>query len=556
MMHKTLIGMVILLLISVCAPQAQAQAPLPADLVMTAGKLNDKGEEIVSLVRWDAQEEKFYPFYEQTLPRVLLTPLQWSPDGTLLAFERIELPESISAAGKHEICILTREGMLVTCSPNLAEGRLAKGQDRSDFFERAIWSADSRYVYFSYAPAESPDTVIFMLRADTGATARNNTNTNTDLQEVYRYPSDNYINLSWTPDLKYILAGVNNGDRADDPGTMLINVDSGQTINLKNTLPSDTVLYVCAGFSFDNQYATARLVDFETNEEGLAIFNLTGTVITTLKVPRTLDGLGSIYCPTWQPDRSAFYWLGGDGQDPLALIFEYDLETGQTDIVYRTPPLSVDNPTDGGISRITDVYRGDPRYLVVTAIDSPRRSKWYFRSQAAVILPDGTRQILLGEYQGTTNALWIPPLGGPSATPTAPPTETPTPTATPTATFTPTFTPTNTATPTATFTLTTTATFTRTPSATAVTAAKLRLTSMCSANPAATRRWRVRNSNPTAIAFSWDVVGTSQRGSGTVPANSEVFFETVTVPNSPNTTRLFVGGVQQDVKASSGAACP
>jgi hypothetical protein len=415
MMHKTLIGLVILLVISVCAPQAQAQALLPADLVMAAGTLNSDGEEIISLVRWDAQEEKFYPFYEQTLPRVLLTPLQWSPDGTMLAFERIELPESISASGKHEICILTREGVLVTCSSNLADGQLAESQERADFFERVIWSADSRYVYFTYISPEGIDTVVYALRADNRTEGRNDTNTNTDanIQEVYRHtnlPRTRSANLSWTPDLKHILVGVNSSSRTRRVGALLINVDSGQTINLKNTLPSETLLYVCAGFSFDNQYATARLADFKADEKGLAIFNMTGTVITTLKVPRTTDGLGSIYCPTWQPGRLAFYWVGSDGQDAPGRIFKYDLATGQSSVVYRMPLRSVDNPANGGVDSITDVYRGDPTYIAVNAVDSPRRSKWYAQSQAAVILPDGTRQVLLGEYQATIDALWFPPL--------------------------------------------------------------------------------------------------------------------------------------------------
>jgi WD40-like Beta Propeller Repeat len=423
MMHKTLIGIVILLVISVCVPQAQAQAPLPADLVMAAGTLNSDGEEIISLVRWDAQEGRFYSFYEQTLPSVLLTPLRWSPDGTMLAFQRMELSESTSAASKHEICILTREGVLLACSINLAEGQLATIQERADFFERVIWSADNRYVYFAYISPESPDTVIYALRADSGTIGRNTTNTNTDanIQEVYRYANTPAIapaNLSWTPDLKHILVGVNNADRTEDLGAALVNVDNGQTIDLKSLFAStsDTLSYVCAGFSFDNQYATARITNSQTREKGLVVFNLTGTIVATLKISRTDDALGSIYCPTWQPGRLAFYWIGSDTQDPLDRIFKYDLETGQRNVVYRMPPRTLDNSIEGVVTRITDVYRGDPRYLAVTAVDNPRGSQWYAQSQAAVILPDGTRQILLGEYQATTNALWFPPLGGPSAT--------------------------------------------------------------------------------------------------------------------------------------------
>jgi len=83
----------------------------------------------------------------------------------------------------------------------------------------------------------------------------------------------------------------------------------------------------------------------------------------------------------------------------------------------------------------------------------------------------------------------------------------------------------------------------------------LRLTSMCSPDPDTTRVWRVRNENAVDVNYTWDVVGTQQAGSGVATANSDVFFETQTVPDSPNTVRLFVDGEQQQVKASNPAAC-
>lgn len=85
----------------------------------------------------------------------------------------------------------------------------------------------------------------------------------------------------------------------------------------------------------------------------------------------------------------------------------------------------------------------------------------------------------------------------------------------------------------------------------------LNLTSMCSNNPAETRRWRVRNHTTSAISYTWDVYGTNQSGSG-VAQPGDNFFETVTVPGSPNTTRIFwvVGSATYSkVKASGGAQC-
>lgn len=83
------------------------------------------------------------------------------------------------------------------------------------------------------------------------------------------------------------------------------------------------------------------------------------------------------------------------------------------------------------------------------------------------------------------------------------------------------------------------------------------LTSMCSDAPSITRRWRVRNSTEITHTVTWDVVGTTQQGELIALASSDVFFETQTVPNSPNTVRLFAStGQQIQVKASGGVQCP
>ena len=81
----------------------------------------------------------------------------------------------------------------------------------------------------------------------------------------------------------------------------------------------------------------------------------------------------------------------------------------------------------------------------------------------------------------------------------------------------------------------------------------LLLTSMCSVDPNLTREGRVRNSNPDAVPFTWEVYGTAQHGTGTAAANADVFFTTLTV-SGPNTTKIYWSG-GETVKASGGAAC-
>jgi chitodextrinase len=78
-------------------------------------------------------------------------------------------------------------------------------------------------------------------------------------------------------------------------------------------------------------------------------------------------------------------------------------------------------------------------------------------------------------------------------------------------------------------------------------------TSMCSTNPAITRRWRVMSTYPVSVPFTWQVFGTAQTGSGTVAAGGLVYFETQTVPGA-NTTILSYDG-KSLTKASGGQTC-
>ncbi len=85
----------------------------------------------------------------------------------------------------------------------------------------------------------------------------------------------------------------------------------------------------------------------------------------------------------------------------------------------------------------------------------------------------------------------------------------------------------------------------------------LLLTSMCSDDPSATRNWRVRNPNDFDVPLQWEVYGTDQTGSLTVP-NGDSFFETITV-NGANTTKIYWsdenGTEKSTTKASGGTAC-
>ncbi|NUN99860.1 MAG: T9SS type A sorting domain-containing protein, partial [Saprospiraceae bacterium] len=80
------------------------------------------------------------------------------------------------------------------------------------------------------------------------------------------------------------------------------------------------------------------------------------------------------------------------------------------------------------------------------------------------------------------------------------------------------------------------------------------LTSICSANPAKTRRWRLRSTYAEDILVNWQLYGTSITGTVLTKAGTDMFFETPTVGGA-NTLIIKKNGVNLTTKASGGATC-
>jgi predicted outer membrane repeat protein len=85
----------------------------------------------------------------------------------------------------------------------------------------------------------------------------------------------------------------------------------------------------------------------------------------------------------------------------------------------------------------------------------------------------------------------------------------------------------------------------------------LQLTSFCSSEINNLRVWKIYNTNSTPINFTWNVIGTDQTGSATVPGGSEaspgeITFETMAVAAS-DTVTISVDGTVQDTVSSDSA---
>jgi hypothetical protein len=77
----------------------------------------------------------------------------------------------------------------------------------------------------------------------------------------------------------------------------------------------------------------------------------------------------------------------------------------------------------------------------------------------------------------------------------------------------------------------------------------LRLVSICEGI------WRVDNLMEEQADFTWDHVGSGITGSGSVEGSARVYFRGPHLVGTPNTSRLFYGGVQVNVKASNNGPC-
>ena len=85
--------------------------------------------------------------------------------------------------------------------------------------------------------------------------------------------------------------------------------------------------------------------------------------------------------------------------------------------------------------------------------------------------------------------------------------------------------------------------------------ARMALSPVCSPNPDATRRWQVTSTFSKATGFSWTVAGTSQKGTGSVPAAGTVTFDTRTVKNNANAVTITWGNGKTATATGTTQAC-
>jgi Tol biopolymer transport system component len=344
---------------------------------------------------------------------------------------------------------------------------------------------------------------------------------------------------SWSPDGTQILF---ESDRDEETNLYLMNADGSNVRAIPINIPASNPVWSPTG----NRIAFSSYVD--GNISDIVVANLDGS-----SLDRLTDGNFWNGDPTWSPDGTRLAFTSDRAGSNQLFTIDVDGSNLQqlttSNIAHYQPSWSPDGikmafVSDGltetrlGSSNIylLNLDSGIETQITTEESEGANQPSWspdgqyiIFRAAEAdltvqifILNPITGQRITITDFRATNDSpAWQPNNDIVAPTPTLTPTPTPTP-----------------------------APFQR-----------IRLTALCSASPDSYRVWRVRNPNPRDVVVTWDVYRSATGQNGFViapPAQAstpgEVTFITQTEPG-PNTVRLFVDGVQQDVRASTTARC-
>ncbi len=406
---KRLYILTFLLLLGLSLPAtsaAQSEQRLPTDLLFVVD-VGDKSYSFFhTLVRIDHNTLQVSPFYiDDTFS---IRPLSWSPQGRFLAILRRSQAEQL------EVCILDRDGHLQTCFEDTITmyAFQAVGENYT-----VTWSTDEQRVYF----ITEHDRILSLIEGDVS--------TGQTLRAIYQNPQaygEVAPLIHWTPSLDFVAIYNINYLGVFDYANMIqvrkvtfIDLQTNKQLNLNTHAPQLGYLLLCEGFSPLGNYLTARVYTDErvhghkVGEPALFALSL---VDKGRQVVRILDqnqlgqyGIDWAYCPTWQAQEEAFYFVGGplDKDDPTLVgktsIFKYALSTGELLEHKHIGP-------EAGPG-----FPGGPLVL------SPEGTAMAFifrdasvMSEVAVLLPTGEIIRFNEPYSRGAYPVWIPSLGEPS----------------------------------------------------------------------------------------------------------------------------------------------
>jgi WD40 repeat protein len=387
----------IVILIGVCfiGISAKAQPKLTTDLLFV-GFTDEYGLGKGYLARVDAQTGSIETFY--TDDKVMgfgLYPISWSPDGKLLAIHRAEQvnPKDPTEAGfLSQICLITREGKLQTCSKNQA--LMPELNPPFEQYTNVTWSPDSQYFYF----LQRVEGFVQLAQA--------NTQTGETIKTIYdiRYDKTTYRpTVNWSTDFNQLLISTPDGI------TRLVDLRTKTQIELTNleTLgkTEDTMLRICYDFSPKNTYFTA-LAEAGESLRRPTLMNTTGQVLAIADRSFT-SGLLRVGCPAWRSDESAMFFVGVSDTDVGARVFRYTFADDKLEVVHRYIPTT----RADGMGQTNGVISGklavSPDGMHVAGLE--KSSDTVYGWKIAVVSLDGGYQTFQGDYYSALYPIWVPP---------------------------------------------------------------------------------------------------------------------------------------------------
>jgi hypothetical protein len=297
--------------------QTPSPEPLPADLLFT-GKESLDSPPTIFLVDADTLEPT--PIYTDETALDLRV-MSVSPQGDLLAVLHV-LPKPEGAYGyPTRLCIVTLSGDVQTCFQDSLATYYRELPELIEYQYTVTWSVDGTKVYFVTEDTARGTCSLVEADPSTGEILRT-------LYEIGRM-DDHWIPtiLTWSPDLKYVAAGVMRFDRSG----ILVNLETGEQRDLSEIVVSwrggdmrdqpEGTGYVCNSFSPQGTYLTA--IDEYSNH--LIVFD------TELQVVDVIDDFGGdrgfsiYYCPAWSLGESTLYFLVYDTRELFQYVVTYSL---------------------------------------------------------------------------------------------------------------------------------------------------------------------------------------------------------------------------------------
>jgi hypothetical protein len=313
----TLIMTVLSLLPARTARLQDSTNRLPSDLIFTTGNAVGDMSWTVSdrnvLARVDAETLEVEPFYYDEKAK-LIKAIRWSPQGDLLAVYLQFLSSDSSGPIRNQLCLVDRSGVLRTCFDDappiygIVENYAVS------------WSADSQKIYFVAGRQNGSQEEYALVEADV--------NTGRTLRIVYAYPYEINLGLSWTPTLSHVITNIGAFVEKDLP-RLLINLDTGQSIDLKDVVPEPAILSsVCPQFSPKGTYAAIKAETFNENmvsHKKLILLDKNGHVHLVIEEFSGSGPMEYLGCPVWQENEEAFYLIGITAEGYESYVFRYSL---------------------------------------------------------------------------------------------------------------------------------------------------------------------------------------------------------------------------------------